>query len=104
MLGAECAEDRGAFEGPERMQDVYGLYLVRCGSEPSEEPLPARPAWDVLRMEVENCDEILAADENGCGPSDPQPESDPDSSPRSPPTAPQPDCIILGMEVENADC
>ena len=43
VLGAECAEDRGAFEGPERMQDVYGLYLVRCGSEPSEEPT-ARPA------------------------------------------------------------
>jgi hypothetical protein len=104
VMHAECTDDEGTLEGPERMEDVYGLYLVRCGPAPSEPQMPAGDAWGVLRMDVENCDEILAADENGCGPSDPRPAPDPPSTPRDPPAGPQGDCIVLRMETENPDC
>ena len=103
VLFAECKDEGGSLEGPERMDDLFPLYIVRCGSGEPETPLPAQDAWTILGMEVENCDEILAAD-GDCPPPKPMPPSDPSPSPRPAPDAPKPDCIILGMETENPDC
>ncbi|HEV2815278.1 MAG TPA: hypothetical protein VGW10_18625 [Solirubrobacteraceae bacterium] len=104
LLHAECTEEDGTYEGPQRMEDIYGLYLVRCGPVESEPELPVSDAWDILRMDVENCDEILAADENGCGPTEPRPTPNPSPTPRPGPPNPQDDCIVLRMETENPDC
>jgi hypothetical protein len=104
FLFPECGDEDGSFQGPEDMESLLALYLVRCSPGESEAPLPASSGWGILGMDVDNCDEILAADENGCGPSNPRPPSNPSPAPRDPPSQPQGDCIVLRMETENPDC
>jgi hypothetical protein len=105
VLHAECADDDGGFQGPGDMEEIFPLYLVRCAPPGGDESsLPAEESWSVLRMEVENCDELRGVEDNGCPPPKEHPPRDPSPTPRDPAPAPEPDCIILGMDVENADC